>query len=121
MMARPKKIEKQPRPIRLYVYVSEEEQARIMEAADLVDMKVSVYLRMVALSQQIRPAKSRQAQELVQTLGRLGADLNRVGNNINQLAHAANIENFPKEHVLLDARAALDTVLHQITLAIKDI
>lgn len=120
-MARPGKIQKQPRPIRLYAYVSETEEAQIKEAADLVDLKLSVYLRMVALSQQIRPAKSRQAQELVQTLNKLGADLNRVGNNINQLAHAANIDNFPKEHALLDAIAQLNKLLDQITLAIKEV
>lgn len=120
-MARPGKIEKQPRPIRLYVYVNEDEHRQIKEAADLTDLKLSVYLRMVALSQQIRPAKSRQAQELIQQLSKLGADLNRVGNNINQLAHAANIENFPKEHELLEVKAVLKGVLAQITDTIKEI
>jgi len=120
-MARPGKIQKQPRPIRLYVYVNEHEEAQIKEAADMVDLRVSVFLRQVALAQQIRPAKSRQSQQLIQTLGKLGADLNRVGNNINQLAHAANIENFPKEHELLEAKATLDTVLGQITAAIKEV
>ncbi|UTW58848.1 plasmid mobilization relaxosome protein MobC [Kordiimonas sp. SCSIO 12603] len=119
-MARPKKIEKQPRPIRLYTYVSGEEKAQIQEAADMADLRISVFLRKLALAQQIRPAKSRQSQELIQALSKLGADLNRVGNNINQLAHAANMEKFPKEHVLLDAKTALDGVLGEITTAIKE-
>jgi len=120
-MARPKKIQAQPRPIRLYTYVNAEEEAQVKEAADMADLRISVFLRKLALAQQIRPAKSRQSQELIQTLSKLGVELNRVGNNVNQLAHAANLENFPKEHVLLDAKAELDNVLGYITAAIKEI
>lgn len=87
----------------------------------MADLRISVFLRKLALAQQIRPAKSRQSQELIQTLNKLGAEMNRVGNNINQLAHAANMEKFPKEHVLLDAKASLDEVLGEITTAIKEI
>ena len=120
-MARPNKIQAQPRPIRLYTYVNDEEHAQVKEAADMTGLRMSVFLRQLALAQQIRPAKSRQSQELIQTLSKLGAELNRVGNNLNQLAHAANMENFPKEHVLLDAKAELDVVLGHITAAIKEI
>ena len=109
------------RPIRLYTYVNDEEHTQVKEAADMTGLRVSVFLRQLALAQQIRPAKSRQSQGLIQTLSKLGAELNRVGNNLNQLAHAANIENFPKEHVLLDAKAELDAVLSHITAAIKEI
>lgn len=120
-MARPGKIQTQPRPIRLYTYVNGEEEAQIKEAADMADLRISIFLRKLALAQQIRPAKSRQSQELIQTLNKLGAELNRVGNNINQLAHAANIENFPKEDEILNAKAELDNVLGHITEAIKEI
>ena len=98
-LARPDKIKAQPRPIRLYAYVTEEEHRQIREAADLAGMKVSVFIRQVALAQQIRPAKSRQAQELVQTLSKMGADLNRVGNNLNQLAHQANAAGYETERI----------------------
>ncbi len=120
-MARPQKIQAQPRANRLYIYLSDDELAKVNEAADMADLRISVFLRSLALAQQIRPAKSRQSKELIQTLNKLGADLNRVGNNINQLAHAANIENFPKEHMLLEAKSELDTVLTEITTAIKEI
>ena len=120
-VARPDKIKSQPRPIRLYAYVNEAEESQIREAADLAGLKVSIFMRQVALAQQIRPARSRQAQELVKTLSLLGADLNRVGNNINQLAYQANIENFPKEQELVEAKAELDAVVRQIVDAIKEI
>lgn len=119
-MARPKKIQAQPRPNRLYVYFTDDELTQVQEAADMTGLRISVYLRQLALAQQIRPAKSRQSKELIQRLNKLGADLNRVGNNINQLAHAANMEKFPKEHVLLNAKAALDAVLVDVTEAIKE-
>ncbi len=86
----------------------------------MAGLHISVFLRQVALAQQIRPAKSRQSQKLIQTLSKLGADLNRVGNNINQLAHAANMEKFPKEHILLQAKADIGNVLSAITQAIKE-
>lgn len=120
-MARPSKIEKQPRPIRLYTYVNSAEESQIKEAADMADLRVSVFLRTLALAQQIRPAKSRQSQELINTLSKLGTELNRVGNNINQLAHQANMDNFPKAEVIQNSKTDLDTVLAQIVKAIKEV
>ena len=121
-MARPRKIEKQPRPIRLYTYVTEEEKAQIQEAADIAGLRISVFMRQVALAQQIRPAKSRQSQQLIQTLSKLGADLNRVGNNLNQLAHAANMAGYDPERILFeDIVGELQAALNQITEAIKEI
>ena len=120
-MARPRKIQKQPRPIRLYTYVNETEESQIKEAADMADLRVSVFLRKLALAQQIRPAKSRQNQELITTLSKLGAELNRVGNNINQLAHQANMDNFPTEEIIQNSKTNLDTVLDRIVKAIKEV
>ena len=120
-MARPNKISKQPRPIRLYTYVNNEEESQIKEAADMADLRVSVFLRKLALAQQIRPAKSRQSQELITTLSKLGTELNRVGNNINQLAHQANMEHFPKEEIIHESKANLDAVLARIVEAIKEV
>ena len=121
-MARPKKIQSQPRPNRLYVYVNEDEKAKIQEAADLASTRISVFLRMVALAQQIRPAKSRQSQELIQTLSKLGADLNRVGNNINQLARAANIAGYEPEQIRFeDTLDQIEDTVWHITEAIKGV
>jgi hypothetical protein len=119
-MVRPDKIKAQPRPNRLYIYVTDAEKLKLQEAADMTDLPLSVFIRHVALAQQIRPAKSRQSQQLIQTLSKLGADLNRVGNNINQLAHAAHLEKFPEEAILLEAKADLSFVLSMITAAIKE-
>lgn len=120
-MARPSKIQKQPRPIRLYTYVNQTEESQIKEAADMADLRVSVFLRKLALAQQIRPAKSRQSQELILALSKLGTELNRVGNNINQLAHQANMDNFPTEEIIENSKANLDTVLARIVEAIKEV
>ena len=119
-MAKPTKIKNQPRPIRLYAYVNEDEERMIKEAADLADLKVSVFLRMVALAQQIRPAKSRQAQELITSMSKLGADLNRTGNNLNQIAHQVNAAGFdPRkidylEDTLKDVNEAVQLIIEEI-------
>ena len=92
----------------------------IKEAADLADLKVSVFLRMVALAQQIRPAKSRQAQELITRMSKLGADLNRTGNNLNQIAHQVNAAGFdPRkidylEDTLKDVNEAVQLIIEEI-------
>ena len=118
-MARPDKIKNQPRPIRLYAYATEDEERQIREAADLAGMKISVFMRQVALAQQIRPAKSRQAQELITALSKLGVDLNRVGNNLNQLAHQANAAGYDPERIkyeqtLSDVEAATQQIVETI-------
>lgn len=121
-MARPDKIKNQPRPVRLYAYATEEEERQIREAADLAGMKVSVFMRQVALAQQIRPAKSRQAQELITTLSKLGADLNRVGNNLNQLAHQANAAGYETERIRYEhTLAEIETTTQQIVETIKEL
>ena len=114
-MARPDKIQDQPRPVRLYTYVTEEEEKRIKEAANQAGIKVSVFLRKVALAQQIRPARSRQAQDLIAVLNTLGASLNRVGNNVNQLAHQANASGYDIE------RAKLEGTLDELHAALQGI
>ncbi|MFC3052289.1 plasmid mobilization protein [Kordiimonas pumila] len=120
-MARPGKIQAQPRPNRLYVYFTDDELKQVQEAADMTGLRISVYLRQLALAQQIRPAKSRQSKELIQTLSKLGADLNRVGNNINQLAHAANMAGYDPERIFFeDALSELQGTVNQITDAIKE-
>ncbi|UTW59524.1 plasmid mobilization relaxosome protein MobC [Kordiimonas sp. SCSIO 12603] len=118
-MAKPSKIKAQPRPIRLYTYVTAEEEERIKEAADLADLKVSVFLRHIALAQQIRPARSRQVKELVTVFSKLGADLNRVGNNLNQLAHQANAAGYDDkrihyEHTLTEVKTAVGEIIEAI-------
>lgn len=119
-MAKPNKIKNQPRPIRLYTYVNEDEERQIKEAADLADLRVSVFLRKLALAQQIRPAKSRQAQELIATLNKLGADLNRTGNNLNQIAHQVNAAGFdPRkidhlEDTLKNVKEAVQSIIVEI-------
>lgn len=121
-MARPNKIKKQPRPIRLYTYVTIDEESQVKEAADMADLRVSVFLRNLALAQQIRPAKSRQSQELITTLSKLGAELNRVGNNINQLAHQANMAGYDPERIIYEGHAEeLQAVLSNIVEAIKEV
>ena len=88
----------------------------------MVDMRISVFLRQIALAQQIRPAKSRQSQRLIQALSKIGADLNRVGNNINQLARAANTAGYDPEQIRLEATLdEIENTVWHVTEVIKEV
>lgn len=117
-MARPKKGAHEARTERVYVYFSEAELARVQAAADQAGYFVSVFIRQTALAQQFRQRKSRQAQELTVALNRLAGQVNKIGNNLNQLARQANGGDFPVrhsvEHVLVAIRRTADEIISTI-------
>lgn len=89
--------------------LDEAEQAKLEERASAAGLSTGAYLRAAALGGAGVRARPRASVDR-QLLARANADLNRVGNNINQIAHALNAGGDPP-YLLADALADLRTVL----------
>ena len=120
-MPRPRKQTAEKRDKRVYVYFSDAELKDVQETADQTGERISVLLRKLALAMEIRPKRSRQADNLVSELHRLGVNLNRVGNNLNQLAYHANADEMPAERSILHVLSAVRFAVDEIVSAIKRI
>ena len=84
-MARPKKNEHEKRTMRLPACrVTPAERILIEDKATLAEMRISDFMRVLALTEEVKPRKTKLE-------GSFLVELNRIGNNVNQLAHAANI------------------------------
>lgn len=83
-MARPTKAEHEKRTAQLPpIRVTVAEQTHVEEQAHNAQMSVTDYLRTLALHEEIKPPKSKIDAAFLM-------ELNRIGVNLNQLAHAAN-------------------------------
>ena len=71
------------------VYFTEQEFAHVRELVLALGMKRTEFVRMRVLKQSSQIMFS--AKELIAQLDLLGAELARIGNNINQLARYANV------------------------------
>jgi hypothetical protein len=85
------------------------EQAKLEERASASGLSTGAYLRAAALGGAGVRARPRASVDR-QLLARANADLNRVGNNINQIAHALNAGRDMPHH-LAEAMAELRGVL----------
>jgi hypothetical protein len=85
------------------------EQAKLEESASAARLSTGAYLRAAALGGAGVRARPRASVDR-QLLARANADLNRVGNNINQIAHALNAGRDPPQ-ILAEAMAELRGVL----------
>ena len=97
-MARPTKNEHEKRIATLpTIRVTTAERVLIEDKAVTAGLTITDFVRVLALHEEVKPRKTKlEASFLV--------ELNRVGNNVNQLAHAANV-------------GRTDTALIQTTLA----
>jgi len=102
--------EKRQRNRIIRVRVTDAEQAAIRTHAEATGRKeVATYLRELGLSGLNVPGKA-ERWAAVATLGKLGADVARLGNNLNQLAHEANLGSFPQAETLAAALADLSAL-----------
>jgi hypothetical protein len=69
--------------------LDDDEQVKLGERASACGLSTGAYLRAAALGRAGVRARPRASVDR-QLLARANADLNRVGNNINQIAHALN-------------------------------
>jgi hypothetical protein len=72
------------------IRLDDAERGKLEELASASGLSVGAYLRAAALKSAGVRAKPRPSVDR-ELLARANADLNRVGNNINQIAHALNI------------------------------
>ena len=83
-MARPTKAQHEKRAAQLPpIRVTVAEQAHVEEQAHNAQMSVTDYLRTLALHEEVKPPQSKIDAAFLM-------ELNRIGVNLNQLAHAAN-------------------------------
>ena len=84
-MARPELQEHERRTARLPApRVTMAELAHVQEKADTAGIALSDYIRTLALFEEVKPPKTKSDALML-------TELNRIGVNINQIAHAANI------------------------------
>ena len=86
--------------------VSEAEYAAIQERAHNAGLSTAAYLRACALGDS-GPRSKRAPPVNRELLGAALADLRRVGNNLNQIAHHLNAGGYPERAPMADARAEL--------------
>lgn len=98
------------------VRLDDAERDKLEERAAASGLAVGAYLRACALETAGVRAKPRASVDR-ELLGRANADLNRVGNNINQIAHALNSGRDPP-HVLAQAMDDLREVLAALRQAV---
>jgi hypothetical protein len=92
--------------------LDDDEHAKLEERASASGLSTGAYLRAAALGRAGVRAKPRASVDR-QLLARANADLNRVGNNINQIAHALNAGRDPPHHLaeaMTDLRGVLSAL-----------
>jgi hypothetical protein len=82
--------EKRQRSRLAQIRLDDAEAVKLEELASASGLSVGAYIRAAALKSAGVRAKPRPSIDR-ELLARTNADLNRVGNNINQIAHALNI------------------------------
>lgn len=110
-----------PRPINKETNFSEVEWEQAKLAADAAGLPFQTFMRKAVLAQRIRPKKHRQSQNLIYELSKVMAELNRVGNNLNQIAKAANLGKGADQWGLEADLSELRGVVNQIAETIKKV
>ena len=105
-MARPSKKVHERRDRTLGTRFTPAEAAYVETQAAAAGLTLSDYLRTLALTEQVKPRKSKlEASFLV--------ELNRIGVNLNQIAHAANTGR-TTEHILRAAIGDLGKIMKRL-------
>lgn len=98
------------------IWLTEDEQAAFLARAEEAGLSGADYFRKVCLK---TPARRRRKGPDVKELHRLHAALNQIGNNLNQLAAAANAEGWlPQVRELEQMRTQLFDMADQLDRAL---
>ncbi len=108
--------EKRQRAHVVRMRLDDSEREKLEQRADASGLSIGAYLRACALETAGVRARPRAPVDRA-LLARTNADLNRVGNNINQIAHALN-SGLEPPHFLAHAMEDLRTVLAAIRRAV---
>ncbi|MGO8868135.1 MAG: plasmid mobilization protein [Alphaproteobacteria bacterium] len=109
--------EKRARTKHLTIRLTPEERAAIDQAADRAGLTPGSYARQAVLGAPA-PRQVRKPPVERQELARLLGELGRVGNNLNQLARAANTGNGVDGVAHAEALGGLKTACHAILVAL---
>ena len=86
---------------RVSVRLSEKEYLYLKEQADLVGLKIEPFLRNLISGVKMKPRPKEEWAELIR-------QMSAIGNNINQIAHRANIHGLTDKQTLLAVKKSLD-------------
>lgn len=102
------------------VKFTEEEWEQLLKCANENGMKVGTYIQTMALHGQIikyNLSDNRISQQLLE----IHTDLNRIGNNINQVAHKVNITNKVYQADMNMMKKQFEKLKEQYTLLITNV
>ena len=85
---------------RVSVRLSEKEYLYLKEQADLVGLKIEPFLRNLISGVKMKPRPQKEWAELIR-------QISAVGNNINQIAHRANIHGLTDKQTLFNVQQEL--------------
>ena len=106
-MARPTKNEHEKRSASLpTIRVTQAERVLIEDKAATAGLSLSDFMRVLALTEQVKPRKTKLEASLL-------VELNRIGVNLNQIAHARN-SGRDDPAILQLATDELVTLMHKI-------
>lgn len=86
---------------KISIRLSEKEYLHLKEQADLVGLKIEPFLRNLISGVKMKPRPQEEWAELIR-------QVSSVGNNINQIAHRANIHGLTDKQTLLAVKESLD-------------
>ena len=84
---------------KISIRLSEKEYAHLKEQADLVGLKIEPFLRNLISGVKMKPRPQEEWAELIRQIS--------VGNNINQIAHRANIHGLTDKQTLFNVQQEL--------------
>jgi len=121
-MTRPERNKNRPRPIKKETFFSEAEWAKAELAAQATGLPFQEFMRKTVLAQKVKAKRHQQAQNLVFELSKVMMELNRVGNNVNQIAKSAHVSGYAQDAWGLEADLAeLRCVVAEIAETIKKV
>lgn len=86
---------------KISIRLSEKEYAHLKEQAGLAGLKIEPFLRNLISGVKMKPRPQEEWAELIR-------QISAVGNNINQIAHRANIHGLTDKQTLLAVKESLD-------------
>ena len=85
---------------KISIRLSEKEYAHLKEQADLAGLKIEPFLRNLISGVKMKPRPQEECAELIR-------QISAVGNNINQIAHRANIHGLTDKQTLFNVQQEL--------------
>lgn len=92
---------RKPLPPPLSIRLPDDERAELKARATRAGLSVSGYFRVVAFN---IPRRSRNPSASEQELAKINTALGKIGGNLNQLAHQANLGSWPDSRIIEQMR-----------------